>query len=312
MSAQLALSITRALKSKPTRQVTPAGLVFVQHAEGAPGTGAPVLTAYQDSKGVWTIGWGHTLHVVKGMVATFAQCVQWLDDDLDDAESAVCRFVTVPINDNQFDALASMVFNIGVEAFRTSTLLRRLNAGDYAAIPALMAQWNKITWIDGNGRKQSRVVNGLVNRRAAEGALFTKPSAQPAPPAIPLPTRESKPLPLIKIPQATFETPVLDIQPIEPPAQIMAGETPDAPPQTVAQQPGGKSGIAALLAGAGGIVAEGYNQAQPVIQAVQNVFYGIGSYGNTVKIIGALLAVISIGTLAFSLWKKHRQVKGAA
>ncbi len=81
--------------------------------------------------------------------------------------SAVANAVRVPLNQNQFDALVSFAYNIGTPAFRDSTLLRRLNAGDIQAVPGEMRRWNK---------SEGRVSQGLVNRREAEVAQFNTPA----------------------------------------------------------------------------------------------------------------------------------------
>jgi len=104
-----------------------------------------------------------------GMVITEAQAIERLRRDLAVAEQAVWNAVDVDLTDNQFGALVSFVFNVGVGAFRSSSLLRKLNAGDYAAVPGELAKWNK-----------ARVagvltpVAGLSNRRAAEAGLWAK------------------------------------------------------------------------------------------------------------------------------------------
>jgi lysozyme len=95
------------------------------------------LSAYQDSKGVWTIGTGHTSaagdpKVSKGLKITAWEADQILSRDLGTVENTVNGNVRVPLNQNEFDALASLVFNIGGAAFRGSTVLRKLNAGDRA------------------------------------------------------------------------------------------------------------------------------------------------------------------------------------
>lgn len=88
------------------------------------------LTAYQDSAGVWTIGYGHTAGVYAGMTITQAQAEEFLRSDLKTAENAVNGKVTYPITQNMFDALVSLTFNIGSGNFGTSTLLKKLNQGD--------------------------------------------------------------------------------------------------------------------------------------------------------------------------------------
>lgn len=142
-----------------------------------------VLTAYQDSVGVWTIGVGHTAAAgapapKKGMKITAAESDEILSRDLANVEAEVSKQVKVPLSQNQFDALVSLVFNIGGTAFRKSTLLRKLNAGDYQGAADQFRVWNKGTV---NGKKVA--IKGLTNRRADERRLFlSEPSkASPAP-----------------------------------------------------------------------------------------------------------------------------------
>jgi lysozyme len=124
------------------------------------------LNAYADVGGTVTIGYGHTGPDVRmGMVIDEAQADQWLRQDIAFAAQAVDRLVSVPLSAYQRDALISFVYNVGANAFAKSTLLRKLNAGDYAAVPAELARWNKAG---------GKVVEGLVNRRAAEAGLWAK------------------------------------------------------------------------------------------------------------------------------------------
>ena len=145
------------------------------------------LAAYRDGAGVWTIGYGSTSNVREGMVITQAEADKRLRDDLAEAEYAVSRLVKVELTDNQFGALVSFVFNVGVAAFGSSTLLKLLNQGDYASVPGQLARWNKITV---GGRKVAD--KGLSNRRAAEAGLWAlgefvqSASSAPASPAKPL------------------------------------------------------------------------------------------------------------------------------
>ncbi len=122
--------------------------------------------------GTLTIGYGHTgPDVVPGMVITEEQALKLLRRDIDPCEDAVSRLVKVPLEDNQFGALVLFAFNAGVGAFKGSTLLKKLNTGDYASVPSELAKWNKTTI---NGKKV--VSNGLKNRRAAEAGLWAKGS----------------------------------------------------------------------------------------------------------------------------------------
>lgn len=299
----MTVAIARAVKAavaKPAREVTPHGMAFIEHAEGEPGTGKAVLVAYQDGAGVWTIGWGHTRDVVAGMTCTQAQAEAWLDADLDDAEHAVCTFVTVPLNDNEFDALVSFAFNVGTEAFMTSLLLRKLNAGDRAAVPAEMARWNKITV---KGVKQ--VSAGLTNRRAAEASLFVLPVAVlPPVPVDPSPVLVTGPDVQTVAPPTELPAPRVAV------AAIMANEVPTAPPTKVMQAPGGKTGVTALIAGAGGLLTEGYSQVAPTIDAVRRIIDGIGHGPSFLRVIGAVLVLVSIGSLAYSLYRHRRELRG--
>lgn len=124
-----------------------------------------IYTAYPDpgTKGVpWTICYGHTKGVKPGMRASQAQCEQWLAEDLYEAEKAVQRHVRVPLTQGQYDALVSFVFNVGEGQFRTSTLLRKLNQGDYKGACDQFP-----LWVYAN----KRVLNGLVKRRTEEQAM---------------------------------------------------------------------------------------------------------------------------------------------
>ncbi len=137
------------------------------------------LEVYKDSAGLDTIGVGHLLTkseresghiVINGQPAPYAngltneQVMDLLAQDLERFEKAVTDNVTVPLNQNQFDALVSFAFNVGVNAFRNSTLLRLLNQGKYDEVPAQLRRWNKAG---------GRVVQGLVNRREKEIALWS-------------------------------------------------------------------------------------------------------------------------------------------
>ena len=128
------------------------------------------LNAYDDGVGVWTIGFGTTIYpngikVKKGDTCTEAQAKAYMAHDLKKFESAVNSAVTVSINQNQFDALVSLAYNIGTSGFKNSTLVKKLNAGDIRGAAAQFDVWNK-----GGGK----VMQGLVNRRAVERKLFEK------------------------------------------------------------------------------------------------------------------------------------------
>lgn len=119
----------------------------------------------------WTIGYGHTsdrfLQVHPGLEITEAKAEDALRHDAEEAAILVRSLVKVPLTDNQQGALVSFVFNVGGENFRKSTLLKRLNKGEYDAVPSELAKWK---YNDG------KVMKGLINRRAAEAGLWAKGS----------------------------------------------------------------------------------------------------------------------------------------
>ena len=121
-------------------------------------------------KGTLTIGYGHTGPDVKpGMRITDEEADRLLSEDIGVAERAVASKVKVPLSNDQFSALVSLVFNIGVAKFGTSTLLKRLNAGDYVGAADQFLVWDKTTIA---GKKvQSK---GLAKRRPIERDLFLR------------------------------------------------------------------------------------------------------------------------------------------
>ncbi|POA98395.1 muraminidase [Chromobacterium sinusclupearum] len=122
------------------------------------------LTAYQDSVGVWTIGYGHTGPDVRaGLTISNSQADQLLRLDLQRFEQGVSNLVKAVINQNQFDALISFSYNLGLGNLQSSTLLRLLNQGDYQAAAGQFHLWNKAG---------GKVLPGLTRRRLAEQALF--------------------------------------------------------------------------------------------------------------------------------------------
>jgi lysozyme len=140
------------------RIINYAGLALIKEAEGYRDH------AYQDTGGVWSIGYGHTRGVKQGDTCNPSQAEYWLEADLMDAEAAVSKLVKVPLTDNQFAALVSFVFNVGSSQLEKSTLLRKLNEGGYDLVPACLK-----SWIFDNGKVQP----GLVKRRASEAALWS-------------------------------------------------------------------------------------------------------------------------------------------
>jgi spore coat assembly protein SafA len=144
------------------------------------------LSAYQDSAGVWTIGYGHTGNVKPGDRITQAQADELLQKDTAWAQQAVRDQVKVPLTQGQFDALTSFTFNLGAGALAKSTLLSKLNAGDYGGAQAEFGKW-----VHAGGQ----VLQGLVRRRAAEAELFGNNAPQGGAAPAPTPSAPSSAAP---------------------------------------------------------------------------------------------------------------------
>ena len=143
-------------------QTSDKGIALIKQFEGCK------LTAYQDSVGVWTIGYGWTQPVDgkpirAGMTIKQETAERLLKTGLVSYENDVSRLVKVDLTQGQFDALVSFTYNLGARSLSTSTLLRKLNAGDYAGSSDEFLRWNKAG---------GKVLNGLTRRREAERALF--------------------------------------------------------------------------------------------------------------------------------------------
>ena len=150
-------------------RISERGIALLKQFEGLE------LEAYQDIAGIWTIGYGHTGGDVEpGMRITEREAEALLRKDLKSRENAVDRLVNVPVNQNEFDALVSFVYNVGISALGKSTALKRLNRGDRFGAADAITWWNKAT-VGG----VLRPVMGLTRRRASEKALFLTPVNPP-------------------------------------------------------------------------------------------------------------------------------------
>lgn len=123
------------------------------------------LEAYRCPAGVRTIGVGHAHGVKPGDRCSVQQADVWLSQDLEEAAAAVALLVKVPLTQGQFDALTSFVFNLGAKRLADSTLLVLLNTGRYDAAADQFSRWVY---------SGSEKLKGLVDRRAAEAALFRR------------------------------------------------------------------------------------------------------------------------------------------
>jgi lysozyme len=138
-------------------KISNTGIDLIKHFEGCE------LKAYICPANVWTIGYGHTKGVLDGDVITETQAHEMLVEELKEYESYILNAVEVDLNQNQFDAMVSWVYNLGSGNLNSSTLLKVLNSGDYAGVPEQIMRWNKAG---------GKVLAGLTKRRQAEANLF--------------------------------------------------------------------------------------------------------------------------------------------
>jgi lysozyme len=139
-------------------KISQKGIDLIKHFEGVK------LNAYQDTVGVWTIGYGHTKGVHAGMTITGSEAENLLEQDLETFEAGVSNLVKVPINQDQYDALVSFAFNLGLGTLAGSTLLHKLNLKDYQGAAEEFGKWV---------HPGHQVLPGLVSRRKAEEGLGT-------------------------------------------------------------------------------------------------------------------------------------------
>jgi lysozyme len=139
------------------KKLSKRGLQFIKEAEGLR------LESYRCSGNVWTIGYGSTDGVTQGMKISNVEAENRLKRDVKRFEDAVNSLVNVDLTQSQYDALVSFSFNVGVAAFKNSTMLKLINKGQLDKVPNEFSKWIFA------GKKK---VNGLVARRAKEAALF--------------------------------------------------------------------------------------------------------------------------------------------
>ena len=133
------------------------GLSLIKKFEGCE------LEAYLCPAGVWTIGYGHTKDVKEGDKINRDEADYLLQEEMIEYESYINDFVEVPLNQNQFDALCSWVYNLGPTNLKNSTMLRVLNEEKYTDVPQEIKRWNKAG---------GEVLDGLIKRREAEAKMF--------------------------------------------------------------------------------------------------------------------------------------------
>ena len=134
------------------------GLALTENFEGCK------LTSYQDSRGIWTLGWGHTKDIGPDMNCTQEQADEWLKEDTQSSVDAINRLVNIQLTQNEFDALVDFVYNLGAGSFASSTMLKLLNQGELGLAANEFSKWDHCG---------GQVVQGLLNRRIAEQQEFS-------------------------------------------------------------------------------------------------------------------------------------------
>ena len=138
-------------------QLSKTGIELLQHFEGCE------LKAYQDSVGVWTIGYGHTKGIYEGLEITQSEAEKMLIDELPEYEGYITDKVGPMLQQHEFDALVCWVYNLGPTNLSSSTMLKKLNAGEFKEVPFQMKRWDKAG---------GKTLLGLTRRRNAEALLF--------------------------------------------------------------------------------------------------------------------------------------------
>ena len=138
-------------------KISEEGISLIKHIEGCG------LEAYQDSIGIWTIGYGTIKGVKEGEQINQDEAEHLLQEEMPEYEGYINDMVTVPLKQCQFDALVCWVYNLGPTNLGESTLLKLLNAGDYHTTPTQIKRWNKAG---------GKTLQGLIRRREAEALLF--------------------------------------------------------------------------------------------------------------------------------------------
>ncbi len=175
--------------------------------------------------GRWAVGYGHVASTQRTSIVTRAQADLLLRYDLNVISEALSGLIYTPLNSNQIDGLGSFIYNVGLEAFATSDVLRLINAGALLEAASAMEAWCHATV---GGRSQE--VDGLIRRRAMEKALFLKPEGG----WVPVPSRLVVPYadpPCLSHDSTVAETETDPVPPRHQPENI--GETPDAPVDVV-------------------------------------------------------------------------------
>lgn len=144
------------------------------------------MSAHYAPSEQWTVGYGHTSTARHGMSVSEGDAERLLRDDVQPIEQLIADTVRAPLNQNEHDALVSLIFSIGDENWKRSTVLRKLNAGDKIGAADAFELWTKA-----HINNELVTLDGLVRRRAAEKSLFLMPTDA----SVVVPTADVRPAP---------------------------------------------------------------------------------------------------------------------
>lgn len=153
----LNIKVEQKLKFGDKMNISQEGIALIKKFEGCK------LEAYQDSVGIWTIAYGTIKDVKEGDKINQDEAEHLLQEELPEYEGYINDMVKVPLEQNQFDALCSWVYNLGPNNLKESTMLKVLNEKKYSEVPQQIKRWNKAG---------GKVLDGLIRRREAEALLF--------------------------------------------------------------------------------------------------------------------------------------------
>ena len=214
---------------RPRQKVSRQGLALIEAFEGLRQTAARL------SDGRWTIGYGHAKSAREGAHVSPQDAEALLLFDLMPVVEAVNGLIFTPLNQNQFDALCAFVFNVGVDAFRQSDVLKRVNEGRLTEAACEIDLWRK-----GEVGGDPLVLDGLVRRRTAEKALFLTPIEGHAPipsvlvrPTVDIHAPDVLPTSRPVETQAPLEGPSAELHRTDAPAPTEPAPEPQAPSNVV-------------------------------------------------------------------------------
>jgi lysozyme len=249
------------------------------------------LRAYLDAVQVLTIGYGHTKGVKRGQVITQAEADRLLAEDVAEFENGVNEAVKVPLTQNQFDALVSFSFNVGLGNLKRSTLLRRVNAKQFISAANEFAKWN---------RAGNKVLRGLTRRRAAEARLFAEES---------LPALTITEIARVDAPEEESETPSSEtsVSVQDGNVEVTTSEGPKPPEMVAIEKPPAK-GFIKKIQGEIGVLTGGNITVQAAVDQAQQVKL-LGLSAQFWFIAGGIVLLATVFYLIVRYFK-HRSEEG--